>query len=155
MLFDVQSGKPITRLPHAAKFTAWASNLSQAQFDAILDEIDTMVSGDKIHTAGWMPGSDWTGTPFDPIYTHACRNNHLESGLCFGLFVYLVIMERPEAWACGRYEKDGIPIQSLTYFRIPGLDNKVPVGYARGSSGYLWKQKGSGIKTAQGSKTNS
>jgi len=155
MLFDIHSGKPITRLPHAAKFATWAGNLSQTQFDAILDEIDTMVSGDEIHTAGWMPGSDWTGTPFEPIYTHACKHNHLESGLCFGLFVYLVFMDRPDAWACGRYEKDGVPIQSLTYFRVPGYDNKVPVGHGRGASGYTWKQNSSGSKSLKSSKADS
>jgi hypothetical protein len=27
-------------------------------------------------------------------------------------------MDRPDDWSFGRYEKDGIPIRGMTYFRI-------------------------------------
>jgi hypothetical protein len=46
-----------------------------------------MIDKDEIHTAGWMPGNNWSGSVFEPIYTKACGMNEEESGLCFGLFV--------------------------------------------------------------------
>lgn len=139
MMFSIENRKPITNLPHASQFHAWTRRLLPNEYDAILDELDRMIDGDEIHTAGWMPGSDWTETPFQSIYEDACNYQDSLAGHCFGLFVFLTFMDRPEAWACGRYEKDGIPIQSLTYFRVPRLDDLVPAGHGRGSSGYIWR----------------
>ena len=45
-----------------------------ARIDELIDD-----AGAEIATAGWLPGSDWTGTPFQPIYgagpTSACAAN--------------------------------------------------------------------------------
>lgn len=127
MLFDISTGKAITRLPHETQFHAWTntSRLSASDYEAILYKIDQMINGDEIHTAGWMPGNNWSGTPFQTIYEKACQYNENSAALCFGQFVFLAFMHRNEAWACGRYEKDGIPIQSLTYFRVPKLDASI------------------------------
>lgn len=65
-----------------------------------------------------MPGSDWIGTPFEPLFTKAARRDRAAAGLCFGLLVWEVFAERPERWASGRFEKDGEPIGSRTYFRV-------------------------------------
>jgi hypothetical protein len=67
--------------------------------------------------AGWMPGHDWTGTVFEPIY-HACGRRVDTAALLFGLIVFKVFMYREDYWGCGRYEKDGKPIHSMTYFRL-------------------------------------
>jgi hypothetical protein len=39
------------------------------------------------------------------------------SALFFGLLVWQVVMDR-DCWSFGRYEKEGIPIRGMTYFRI-------------------------------------
>jgi hypothetical protein len=36
------------------------------------------------------------------------------------LMVWVVFMKRPEKWFSGRFEKDGEPIGSRTYFRPGG-----------------------------------
>jgi len=41
-----------------------------------------------IHTAGWMPGRHWEGTPLQPLYEIACRKNFELSGKLFGLMVF-------------------------------------------------------------------
>ena len=41
-----------------------------ARVNELIDE-----SGGEVATAGWLPGSDWTGTPFAPIYTKAARED--------------------------------------------------------------------------------
>ena len=110
--------KQITYTPHEAEFNLWRSRLTSNQVDAIRSELRNRIDGDEIHTAGWMPGNDWTGTVWEHIYTDACQYNVELSGYCFGLFVWQEIQEHPEAWSFGRYEKGGIPIDSLTYFRI-------------------------------------
>ena len=77
-----------------------------------------MIAGNEIHTSSWMPGSDWTGTVWELIYTNACQYDTGAAGLFFGLFVWEAFMDHPDAWSFGRYEKDGTLIQGMTYFRI-------------------------------------
>ena len=89
-------------------------------------EIDTKIDRDEIHTAGWMPDNGWAGTPFEPLHTKAAGGDRHASGLCFGLLVWEVSSERPEAWASGRYEKDGKPIGSKPYFRVRACRGRAP-----------------------------
>ena len=75
-------------------------------------------SGAEIATAGWLPGSDWTATPFQPIYEKAAREDYTRSAMFFGQLVWYAVMHRSERWASGRYEVDGRDIGSRTYFRL-------------------------------------
>ena len=117
-LYSIDTLQEITHIPHRADFDRWCSRLTAAQIDTIFSKLRCMIDGDEIHTAGWMPGNDWSGTDWEPIYTDACQGDIHASGLCFGLFVWVAMQRHSDAWAFGRYEKDGIPIRSLTYFRI-------------------------------------
>lgn len=117
MLFDITSGKPVTSQPYFNKFKVWRNRLSEAEFEAIVDKLNSLINGDEVHTAGWMPGHNWKETVYEPIYTKACGSNEEESGLCFGLFVWYVFQNRLDEWYSGKFEKDGVPIKSRTYFR--------------------------------------
>ena len=120
-LYSIGNGgqlQEVNYTPHQEEFNLWRSRLTPAQIDAIHAKLHDMIDGDEIHTAGWMPGHDWAGTVWEPIYTDACQGDVTASGYCFGLFVWEVMREHQDAWSFGRYEQDGIPIRSLTYFRI-------------------------------------
>ena len=118
MLINLDTGKEITRMPYAAGFRTVMKRLTPAQIVAMKDALNTMIDGDEIHTAGWMPGSDWTGTPFMPLYTVGARGDYTVAAKMFGLLVWQVFMEHPERWGSGRYQKDGRDIGSRTYFRL-------------------------------------
>lgn len=118
MLISIESSKPITRIPHAKEYRAWMARLSAAERDAIFAELESRVSGGEVHTSSWIPGNDWQGTVFQPIYEKACNHNVEASGLCFGLMVWEMFMRHEANWSFGRYEKHGLPIKGLTYFRI-------------------------------------
>jgi hypothetical protein len=123
MLIDITTKKKIARMPHEQQFDEIKARLSAVEFDAVIAEINARIdaAGGEIATAGWLPGSDWSGTPFAPIYEKGCRRNQRLSGLFFGQCVWFAMSERPEPWAFGRYQKDGIDIGSITYFRVdPG-----------------------------------
>ena len=77
MLIDIDKNKVIERVPFQGEFDALCKRLSDAEFDAMVTRIDELIdeSGAEIATAGWLPGSDWTGTPFEPIYTKAARGD--------------------------------------------------------------------------------
>lgn len=120
MLIDMMSGKPITKMPYAAEYQRYMAAMSQEEIAAIKARLNEMVDGTEIQTAGWMPGHDWTGTVFEPIYFKAAKESYETSAKCFGLMVWEVFMERPETWTSGRFEKDGEPIGSRTYFQPGG-----------------------------------
>ena len=124
MLFDIDTRKEINRIPHHAEYETWKNRLEQLDpkaFQKIVDELNSRVSGGKVHTSSWIPGSNWSGTAFQPIYD-ACQDQE-SAAKFFGLILWEVMRKRKgEAWSFGRYEKDGIPIEGLTYFRVPRLD---------------------------------
>ena len=73
MLYDIDTGKQVTTHPYFREFNIWRNRLSQDEFEVIVDQLNSMIDGDEIHTTGWMPGNKWAGTVFEPIYTKACK----------------------------------------------------------------------------------
>jgi hypothetical protein len=120
MLIDVETGRTIDRVPFQRDFETLRARLSGAEFDAMVERVNELIneSGREIATAGWLPGSDWTGTPFEAIYRKAARQDFDRSAMFFGQLVWYTIMRRPERWASGRYQVDGRDIGSRTYFRL-------------------------------------
>ena len=121
MLIDIYSGATITYVPHLETFNPLQERLSQDEFDAIVEYINELIDGvgAEIATAGWLPeNEDWTGTPLQPIYDTAARRHYNLAGKMYGLMVWYTVMQRPEQWASGKFEKNGIPIESRTYFRV-------------------------------------
>lgn len=118
MLISVDTGRPVTTIPHLRDYLAWRSRLTNAQYEAIVDELNGRVDGGEVHTSSWIPGADWRGTVFQPIYDDACNQNPKAAALFFGLVLWDVMMQREDCWAYGRFEKNGIPIEGLTYFRV-------------------------------------
>jgi len=123
-LIDIPTGRKITKVPYSSQFKAVKAKLSDGEFEAIIHGINELIdesiakTGQEITTAGWLPGSDWKGTPFSPIYWKGTNQNYKQAAMFFGQAVWYAIMHRPERWASGRYEIDGRDIGSRTYFRI-------------------------------------
>lgn len=123
MLISIDTGAKVTKMPHQSDFNRWRKNISDDNYAKVEEAINELVDANDINTAGWMPGSDWTGTPYDPLYD-ACGKNPVQAGMFFGLIVFKILMEREDhVWGFGRFEKDGVPIRSMTYF-ITNVDSK-------------------------------
>ena len=116
MLVDLMTGNKITKVPYEKEYKIFMSRLSASEISSIKSELNAKIDGTEIQTAGWMPGSEWAGTPFLPIYEKAANYSIAVAARCFGLMVWEVFMERPERWTSGRFEKDGVEISSRTYF---------------------------------------
>ena len=123
MLIDIDTGNIIDRIPGRREFDILRGRLSVAEFDAMVARIDQLIdeAGAEIATAGWLPGSDWRGTPFQPIYEKAAREDFGRSAMFFGQLVWYTVMRRRERWGSGRYQVDGRDIGSRTYFRLNGV----------------------------------
>lgn len=93
MLIEVGTGKPITKVPLPERFRL-LQRLTPEELEAIDKRINELIdaAGGDIATAGWLPGGDWTGTPFDPIYQKAARRDYKLAAQLFGLRVWHVIM---------------------------------------------------------------
>ena len=120
MLINIDTGKEIDRLPGRREFDILRGRLSDAEFDAMVARINELIdeAGAEIATAGWLPGSDWRGTPFQPIYDKAAPEDFGRSAMFFGQLVWYTVMHRPGRWGSGKYEVDGRDIGSRTYFRL-------------------------------------
>jgi hypothetical protein len=118
MLYTIDRSHYIDDIPYEADYRRWRSRLSDAEYNSIITELNERIDEGEIHTSSWMPGNNWAGTVYDPIYQKACDQNTAESAKCFGLFLWVVLQNHPDVWAFGRYEKNGVPIHGLTYFKL-------------------------------------
>lgn len=118
MLYSVDTGKYVTKLPHKRDFDCWMRNLNSSDYRAICDELNNRIEDSEVNTSSWIPGNNWTGTVYEPVF-HACGDNKVESGLFFGLILFELLMYRQDTvWGFDKYEKDGVPIKGTTYFVI-------------------------------------
>lgn len=120
MLYTLPELKKLTAVPHKQEFETWRVLLDRIDpyaFERIRRELDNRFERSEVDTSSWIPGTDWAGTVFDPIY-HACGEDEKTAALFFGLIVWQVVMDRADCWSFGRYERDGIPIRGMTYFRV-------------------------------------
>jgi hypothetical protein len=112
----LDSDAAVVSIPRKETFDLIRSRLTDLEFDSIVEALNVQISGSEIHTSSWMPGNDWTGTPYQALHEKAARFNQELAGKMFGLLVFYAFMLRPETWVTGRFEKDGEPINGRTYF---------------------------------------
>ena len=120
MLWAIEGSKlkPIREIPHQDNYSKLLSSLSKEEYNNICKELNNKIDTNEVHTSSWMPGHNWHGTVFEPIYTKAANYNRELSGLLFGIILWVVMMERNDDWSFGRYKKGEIDIKGMTYFRI-------------------------------------
>jgi len=111
---------PITHIPHQAEYSTWKGRLSEEEIRAIFDRLheivdDSVQTGERVVTSSWMPGADWEGTAFYPIWEKACRYNFDQSGQCFGLFLWEHMINREDDWLF--IKGDGEDIKGTIYFQ--------------------------------------
>lgn len=116
MLYSIDTGKYVSHMPHKNDFDKWMKNLSNEDYDKLIDVLNEKIDESDINTAGWLPGNDWTGTVYEPLYL-ACGEDKVKSGMFFGLILFDLLMSRKDkVWGFGRFEKDGKQLGSMTYF---------------------------------------
>lgn len=119
-MYSVPDAKRIGHVPHAEEYHAWRAapdRVDPQAYGRIHAELDRRFDENEVDTSSWIPGSDWAGTVWEPIY-HSCGQNPVSAGLFVGLLAWQVVLDREDCWSFGRYERGGVPIRGMTYFRI-------------------------------------
>lgn len=117
MLYSFDSMSNITKVPHQDMHNFLLRNMNQKDLDEIKLTLNSKIDSDKVHTSSWIPGEDWSNTPYMKIY-EVCGEDEEMAAKMFGLILWVVMMEREDLWSFGRYKKDGIEIKGITYFKI-------------------------------------
>jgi len=124
MLFSVDSGKYVGKMPHKSEFEFWMGKLNHNDYEKIVADLTEKIGKNDVNTSSWIPGSKWEGTVYEPIY-HACADNKEESGKFFGLILFNLLMNiKDTVWGFGKYEKNGVPIRGTTYFILSNPPEK-------------------------------
>ncbi|MHB8131960.1 MAG: hypothetical protein ACYDEX_23600 [Mobilitalea sp.] len=117
MLYTIDDVK-VLKVPHKEEYKIWKSRLSEREVNDIKDEIRNRIVGKEVNVSSWIPGSNWTGTPFQVIYQKACKENFEIAGMCFGLFVWETLMENDEKWYfIKKKTNEEDQIEKMVYFR--------------------------------------
>ena len=100
-LYNVE-GKLIHTIPHKDKYDFIQAQLTQAQEDTIIEEIHRKIADVEIFSASFLPGSNWTGTPFQCLYD-ICENQQ-EAGYLYGIMCWIAVQKHGDEWVC--YKSD-------------------------------------------------
>lgn len=73
MIVNFETLQPITTIPHRRDFDAWRSRLTSTEIAEIKAALNGRINGTEIQTSSWMPGSNWNGTAYQPIYERAAN----------------------------------------------------------------------------------
>lgn len=97
------------------------SRMTPAAIAGVEAELDRVIASGEVHTSSWIPGSDWNGKPYQPIFDHGAKMNPYVAARYFGLFMWERVLDRErnfhETWACKHCDDQwGNPIKGRTYF---------------------------------------
>jgi|SRR5579872_1421214 len=117
MLYSLD-GDEICELPKSRveDFKRWMQRITQPHFDAVVDAINRYIDPLDYFIAGYIPGKDWTGTDFQPVY-EACKQSEEQAGWFFGLIVWKTVIDRDDKWIFKPGDKDADDFHAMTYFR--------------------------------------
>ena len=121
-LYSIPDMKIIKKIPHERDNITIIKRIPKEKLELIIKELNHKIdevadSSNEIVTSGWIPGNDWTGSVWEPIYI-AAERDFSRAGMIFGALVFEIMMKREEDWSLGKYQVNGRDIGSTTYFRI-------------------------------------
>ncbi|HEY1604490.1 MAG TPA: hypothetical protein VGF77_02720 [Allosphingosinicella sp.] len=121
---DLSSGRPITGVlskgSRGQTYKLLCSRLSSQELADIRETLDNRIEGSRVETAAWIPGSDWRGTVYQPIYEKGARMNHEMSGMMFGLLVWEAFERHADDWYTERFSMGGEEDRFRVYFKAEG-----------------------------------
>ncbi len=100
------NGKEIKVMPHNNEYIAWKKKLTTTEFDAIADEISTLIDGSNGKFVPSWQDIDWGSNLFNPLIK-ACGGDKTLSGMFYGLICWDIIQNRSDVWTFTKFEQHG------------------------------------------------
>ena len=118
---DLESGKEVAgvleRGERGATLRKALARMSEAEVGAVRSALDARIEGSRIETSAWIPGSDWRGTPWQPIFDVGAKGSFELAALMFGLFVWEAFERHPADWFTTKFSAGGEEDRFRVYFR--------------------------------------
>jgi hypothetical protein len=102
MLYSIDGNK-IENVPHKSDYDWLRSRLTQSEYLAIIEAIHRDMNRIEIFNSSFLPGKDWTDTPFQPIY-EICGDQD-QAALMYGLMCWVAVQDHSDDWV--GYPSDG------------------------------------------------
>jgi len=120
-IFSIKSPKKaITRLRHRDTYDQFKSNMTDEEFEGIMAALNLMIAqfpeGQQVTTASYIPGDDWTGTLFQPIFT-ACKGDLKVAKSFFAQLIWVAFQKHSDDWMFLRKNSDEDQLLGVTYFK--------------------------------------
>lgn len=125
MLRDAITGREITSVYDPVEFKLLQARLPQEGLDRIVTELvrqlDEVLVGGTI-SASWIPGHDWVGTIYMPIYEKVGRQDEKLSALFFGTLMQDTVIHHKSWWSRVKTpkapQKDPEGMEITLYWRV-------------------------------------
>jgi hypothetical protein len=115
MLLDI-NGKRQPRIIHQIDYDRWRANLNDTDWEGIIKAVHQVMDRGNVFKSSYLPGSDWTGTPYEPIW-FAVGEDFDQARLFFGLLVWEAVWLHSEEWHFVRQDDINDEPTGMTYFR--------------------------------------
>ena len=121
MLYSKDSMSYIRKgyVPHFNEYSVWRSRLSPEDLAKIKKALNAKVGQGEIHVSSWIPGNDWRGTVYQPLYEATGLNEEM-AAMLFGLVLWETLMERDDVWGFTKWEPSNQPDKprGMIYFKF-------------------------------------
>lgn len=116
----------IKKVPFKNDYLIWKNRLTKEEYNGLfnvltveVDKVSEQPAQKQFLTSSFLPGSDWTNTPYQIIYEKACVYNEQHAAFFFGLILMDVIIQHKNKW-CSVKLKSFVEkgIKGSTYFRM-------------------------------------
>lgn len=117
MLYDIDCN-PIEHIPHKEDYDRWRARLDNEAYSRIIATLhETMDKKGDYFCSSFIPGNDWTGTPYEPIY-YAVDEDWDQARFFFGLLCWEAVQLHRKSWSFGKYDFGRDRIYGITYFQV-------------------------------------
>ena len=106
-------------VPHAAGYRVWRARVKPDDLQRIKDTLNEKMDGSEIQVSSWIPGNDWRGTVYQPLY-EATMLDEEQAALFFGLVLWETLMERDDVWGFVKWEPafHGDKARCMVYWKL-------------------------------------
>ncbi len=115
MLYDVDQNEH-TEMIHSSDYDRWRRRLSDEDHQRVIAALHQIMNENDIFKSSYLPGTNWNGTPYQPIY-YAVGESEIDAALFYGLLVWEAVQQHMNEWYFIKQQESDDQPTGMTYFR--------------------------------------